>query len=127
MRTPDEASLPPLAEGVDYTVDESGRWVFTARHLKSRGYCCFNACRQCPWGQAGKTEAQAWAELQRRLEDLERELVQVALDVEVTGYRLGVLHVRPPRGASATGLASLGRRIEALAKARLTVTRVAWE
>jgi len=127
MRTPDEASLPLLAEGVDYTVEESGRWVFTARHLRSRGYCCFNACRQCPWGQAGKTAAQACADLERRLKELEHDLAQAALDVDLAGYRLGVLRVRPRRGASAAGLASLGRRIEALAEPHLTVTRVAWE
>jgi uncharacterized protein DUF5522 len=127
MHRPDEASPPPLAEGVDYTVDESGRWVFTERHLKSRGYCCFNACRECPWGQSGKTQAQAFADLQQRLDALERRLGEMALDVKVTGYRLGVLSVRRPRSASVTGLARLGRRIQELAKPRLTVTCVAWE
>lgn len=39
----------PLIEGVDYTV-ENGLYVFTAHYLWKRGYCCQNACRNCPYG-----------------------------------------------------------------------------
>lgn len=39
----------PLVEGVDYTV-ENGLYVFTAHYLRKRGYCCQNACRNCPYG-----------------------------------------------------------------------------
>jgi hypothetical protein len=40
----------PLIEGEDYTVDSEGRWVFTAKFLRDRGYCCTNGCRNCPYG-----------------------------------------------------------------------------
>jgi hypothetical protein len=116
-----------LAEGLDYTVDESGRWVFTGRYLKSRGTCCFNACRECPWGQAGKTRAQADADLRQRLADLERRLDALGLQVAVTGYRLGVLSVRPSRSVDVTGLASLGQRIQEAAQPPLTVSHIAWK
>jgi hypothetical protein len=39
----------PLLEGRDYTTDERGRVVFTAGYLLSRGYCCGNKCRNCPF------------------------------------------------------------------------------
>lgn len=35
-------------EGIDYYV-ECGRWVFTAKYLQERGYCCKNGCRHCPY------------------------------------------------------------------------------
>jgi hypothetical protein len=37
-----------LTEGVDYRV-ENGRWVFTAKFLRERGYCCGSGCRNCPY------------------------------------------------------------------------------
>ena len=37
-----------LTEGVDYTV-ENGCWVFTAKFLRDRGYCCDSGCRNCPY------------------------------------------------------------------------------
>ena len=38
-----------FVEGIDYYIDDQGRYVFTeAAHLK-RGYCCKNKCRHCPW------------------------------------------------------------------------------
>lgn len=127
MRRPDEAGAAPLTPGVDYTVDEAGRWVFTERHLKARGYCCFNACRECPWGQAGKTRAEAFADLHRLLAEVGRALGGKGLDVEVTDYRLGVLYARPPRSACATDLPGLGRLVQAAAHGRLAVSYVAWE
>ncbi len=38
-----------LKEGKDYYI-ENGVYVFTARYLKERGYCCENGCRHCPYG-----------------------------------------------------------------------------
>jgi hypothetical protein len=37
-----------LTEGEDYYV-ENGRWVFTAKFLLDRGYCCGSGCRHCPY------------------------------------------------------------------------------
>jgi hypothetical protein len=45
-------SPPPprvLVEGVDY-YREDGRWVFTEKFLRDRGYCCKSGCRHCPYG-----------------------------------------------------------------------------
>jgi len=42
-------SKEKLKEGKDFYLLESGLIVFTeAYHLK-RGYCCKNACRNCPY------------------------------------------------------------------------------
>jgi hypothetical protein len=38
-----------LIEGLDYTLDEQGRCVFTAAYLLRRGTCCGNGCRNCPY------------------------------------------------------------------------------
>jgi len=38
-----------LVEGEDY-YREGPYLVFTAKYLKTRGYCCESACRHCPWG-----------------------------------------------------------------------------
>jgi uncharacterized protein DUF5522 len=38
-----------LIEGIDYTLDEQGRRVFTAAYLLSLGYCCGLDCRNCPY------------------------------------------------------------------------------
>ncbi|OWY19794.1 hypothetical protein C7N43_25325 [Sphingobacteriales bacterium UPWRP_1] len=43
----------PLTEGLDYYIDEQGRWVFTQHYLLKRGYCCQNGCRHCPYGFEG--------------------------------------------------------------------------
>lgn len=32
-----------------YLDPASGYWVFTARYLDERGYCCQMGCRHCPW------------------------------------------------------------------------------
>jgi hypothetical protein len=37
-----------LLEGRDYIV-ENGLLVFTAYYLQQRGFCCGNACRNCPY------------------------------------------------------------------------------
>jgi urocanate hydratase len=36
-------------EGEDYYL-ERGNWVFTAKYLLNRGYCCRSGCRHCPYG-----------------------------------------------------------------------------
>jgi len=38
-----------LVFGEDYYI-ENGCWVFTAKYLLARGYCCGNGCRHCPYG-----------------------------------------------------------------------------
>ena len=38
-----------LVEGEDYYL-ENGNWVFTAKFLLNRGYCCRLGCRHCPYG-----------------------------------------------------------------------------
>ncbi|HMC29495.1 MAG TPA: DUF5522 domain-containing protein [Candidatus Angelobacter sp.] len=38
-----------LVEGEDYYL-ENGNWVFTAKFLLQRGYCCRSGCRHCPYG-----------------------------------------------------------------------------
>lgn len=38
-----------LIEGEDYYL-ENGNWVFTAKYLLHRGYCCRSGCRHCPYG-----------------------------------------------------------------------------
>jgi hypothetical protein len=130
MAEPASVAAPvlPLREGRDYTLDRQGRWVFTARYLKARGTCCFQACRNCPWGQAGRSAAEASADLQSRLDRLAQRLHGAG--VEVTGYRLGVLHARPARADRGVGrraeLAELGRRVQAQAEDLLTVTGVQW-
>jgi len=40
-----------MADGVDYTI-EDGRVVYTAEHLRKRGWCCNHGCRNCPWRTA---------------------------------------------------------------------------
>lgn len=41
--------IEPLVEGVDYYL-ENGLFVFTAKYLRERGYCCESGCRHCPYG-----------------------------------------------------------------------------
>jgi hypothetical protein len=38
-----------LVEGIDYTVDEQGRRVFTRAYLLNLGYCCRSDCLNCPY------------------------------------------------------------------------------
>jgi hypothetical protein len=38
-----------LIFGEDYYT-ENGKWVFTAKYLLKRGYCCRSGCRHCPYG-----------------------------------------------------------------------------
>ena len=41
-------SRKPIA-GIDYTLSEQGRKIFTARFLLSLGYCCRMDCLNCPY------------------------------------------------------------------------------
>lgn len=43
----------PLKEGIDYYV-ENGKYVFTEKYLRERGYCCKSGCRHCPYGFKNK-------------------------------------------------------------------------
>lgn len=45
-----------LIEGEDYYL-ENGNWVFTAKYLLRRGYCCRSGCRHCPYGFVDEEEA----------------------------------------------------------------------
>lgn len=47
--------IEPLIEGVDYYL-ENGLFVFTAKYLRERGYCCESGCRHCPYGYAEHVE-----------------------------------------------------------------------
>lgn len=38
-----------LVLGEDYYI-ENGCWVFTAKFLLKRGFCCRSGCRHCPYG-----------------------------------------------------------------------------
>ena len=39
----------PLKKGEDYYINEAGLYVFTAKYLRERGYCCGNGCKHCPY------------------------------------------------------------------------------
>ena len=39
-----------LVKDIDYYIDKNGLYVFTAKYLLERGYCCKNGCRHCPYG-----------------------------------------------------------------------------
>lgn len=46
--------MKKLEENVDYYI-ENGKYVFTEKFLKERGYCCKSGCRHCPYGFKRKT------------------------------------------------------------------------
>ncbi|MBX3101049.1 MAG: hypothetical protein KF690_00915 [Bacteroidetes bacterium] len=43
--------MSKLKEGEDYYINEKGLYVFTAKYLKARGYCCGNKCQHCPYSR----------------------------------------------------------------------------
>jgi len=53
--TPEPTKPGAPRPGLDYYV-EAGRYVFTAAYLKSRGWCCGNGCRHCPYRDDEKRE-----------------------------------------------------------------------
>lgn len=121
------AQSRPLEAGRDYYVDAAGRYVFTAAYMLARGYCCFLGCRHCPYGQAGRGPAAAFADLQRRLDALEGRLEAAGAPLELTGYRNGTVHVLPPQGACLTDRPGLERLLRERAAGLLTVCGIAWE
>jgi hypothetical protein len=44
-------SPPMLIEGRDFVMDNA-LMVLTRQYLLSRGYCCGNGCRNCPYDDA---------------------------------------------------------------------------
>ena len=38
-----------MKKDLDFYIDPSGKWVFTAAYHEARGYCCGQACRHCPF------------------------------------------------------------------------------
>jgi hypothetical protein len=45
---------PDLIEGEDFYLEDEN-WVFTAKYLLRRGYCCRSGCRHCPYGWVGES------------------------------------------------------------------------
>jgi hypothetical protein len=45
----------PLVEGIHYYYND-GMLVFTSFYLLSRGYCCGNGCRECPFKKDGNAK-----------------------------------------------------------------------
>jgi hypothetical protein len=41
--------MQPLIEGEDYYINENGLVVLTEKFLLTRGYCCGNGCKHCPY------------------------------------------------------------------------------
>jgi hypothetical protein len=44
-----------LGEGKDFYMSKDGYRIMTEEYLTSRGYCCANGCKHCPyWPKAQK-------------------------------------------------------------------------
>ena len=41
--------MKELIEGVDFYYNEQGLMVLTEKYHLTRGYCCGNGCRHCPF------------------------------------------------------------------------------
>lgn len=39
-----------MPKTTDYYINSEGNFVFTEAYHLSRGYCCKNECKHCPWG-----------------------------------------------------------------------------
>lgn len=46
-----------LVEGEDFYRNEEGLFVFTAKYLRERGYCCASGCKHCPYSREEFEEA----------------------------------------------------------------------
>jgi hypothetical protein len=61
-----------LREGIDYTVNEQGLFIFSKQYLLNRGYCCFSGCTNCPFGYHQKNiDPNIPIELQISKDDIE--------------------------------------------------------
>lgn len=46
--------MKDLVEGVDWYRDpDTGAFVWTAKYLSERGFCCNGGCRHCPYDESG--------------------------------------------------------------------------
>ncbi|MDN3671028.1 DUF5522 domain-containing protein [Echinicola jeungdonensis] len=43
-----------LIEGIDYTLNKQGFFVFSAWYLLRKGKCCGNGCQNCPYQEIKK-------------------------------------------------------------------------
>lgn len=55
-----------LIEHIDFYFDNNGYMVLTEKYLASRGYCCGNGCRHCPFNYENVPEPQRTALLKQR-------------------------------------------------------------
>ncbi|UCS92834.1 hypothetical protein KZP23_19510 [Echinicola marina] len=56
VKTIQKLGLPEqLIEGIDYTINEQGFYVFTAWYLLRQGKCCGNGCKNCPYDKINKS------------------------------------------------------------------------
>ncbi|MGB1205173.1 MAG: DUF5522 domain-containing protein [Chitinophagales bacterium] len=46
--------MKQLIKNTDYYINEQGYWVFTAKYLSERGFCCGSGCRHCPYDEKRK-------------------------------------------------------------------------
>ncbi len=53
---------PKLIEGIDYTINTNGDFVFTAYYHLKRGHCCQSGCINCPYGYSDKIDPNIPAE-----------------------------------------------------------------
>ncbi|WP_137404002.1 DUF5522 domain-containing protein [Echinicola rosea] len=44
-----------LIEGIDYTINKQGFYVFSSWYLLRQGKCCGNGCQNCPYEKFRKT------------------------------------------------------------------------
>jgi hypothetical protein len=44
--------MEDLIEGVDYYMDDNGRYVFTEEFLLRMGRCCNRNCKHCPYKES---------------------------------------------------------------------------
>ncbi|MBD8490840.1 hypothetical protein IFO69_18960 [Echinicola sp. CAU 1574] len=55
VKTIQQMGLPTqLIEGIDYTINEAGFYVFTSWYLLRQGKCCGNGCQNCPYQKIEK-------------------------------------------------------------------------
>ena len=55
-----------MIEGEDYYFNEQGLVVMTEKYHLSRGYCCGNACKHCPYNYERVPEPKRTACLKQR-------------------------------------------------------------